>query len=195
MKHIFNKKLIAVTIISICSIQNVYSADTFDKTKLIDAAKQIGQSTDFETFEDTLASESNETPVFVDNSTTSTIKEEAEPKAMGVLPTDASYKNRLTLYGKQKLVIHNPGENLKRSIATLTKVLAESPVHLSEEPINMESEFAEPFMNDEVLVKPMPSSMVSESSEPISAQSKLKESVSHLKSLFAAKVIDNSSEN
>lgn len=193
MKYSLRKKSIATTIISICLMTNGYAADKFDKAQLVNAAKQIGQSSEFESFE---ASLEPETTSEAKTTKAKTIKVEPtadidkhqhKHKPMGVLQTEQSIRKRLALHGKQKLVIHDQGQKLQLSIEALTKVLATSTVNSEDEAISTKDKLAK-LSNADVVISPAPKEAKLKEPEHPPEPNKLKESVSQIKSLFAAKV-------
>jgi hypothetical protein len=197
MKHSLRKKLLATTIISICSVANAYAVDKLDKAQLVNAAKQIGQSSEFENFEASLEPE-NVSKAKITKAETIKIGPTADidkhkHKPMGVLPTEQSIRKRLALHGKQKLVIHDQGQKLQLSIEALTKVLATSSINSENEPISAKDKLSKSSDAD-VVINPAPKEEKLKESEHIPEPNKLKESVSQLKILFAAKVQTNDSK-
>jgi len=194
MKHSLRKKLIATTIISICSMANVYAADKLDKAQLVNAAKQIGQPSEFENFEASLEPKNiSEAKTIKAEPTADIDKHQHKHKPMGVLQTEQSIRKRLAPHGKQKLVIHDQGQKLQLSIEALTKVLATSSANVEDEPISAKDKLAKPS-NADVIISPASKEAKLKETEHIPTPNKLKESVSQLKSLFAAKVQSNNSK-
>jgi hypothetical protein len=184
MKHSIKEKVIAAVILSVCTAGNVYATDKFDKEQLVAAAKQIGQSADFEEFEATLEPKTIKDTVPVQ--TSSSIDPDA-PKthSMGALPVDKSSQKRLALYGKQKLVIHDQSQQLTLAIEGFTKVFPKKSVKLAEPPTHKENELVEPVQNNLVITSvPKTENLQNTTSEP--PPDKLKESISLFKSLFTA---------
>lgn len=173
MKHSIKEKMIAVVILSACTAGNVYAADKFDKEQLVAAAKQIGQSTDFEEFEAELDT-GNANDTTPDETSVSNTSEAPKTHSMGALPIDKSSQNRLALYGKQKLVIHDQSQELTLAIEGFTKVFPKKAVKL-----------AEPVQNN-LVITPVPKTenLQNTTSEP--PPDKLQESISFFKSLFTA---------
>lgn len=196
MQYLFIKNVIATTVFSICSVASVYAADNLDKAQLVEAAKQIGQSSEFEKFEASLKSEATseakttKAKIIKAEPTADIGKHQRKHKTMGVLQTEQSIRKRLALHGKQKLVIHDQGQKLQLSIEALTKVLATSSVNFEDEPISTKDELAKPS-NANVVVSPAPKETKLKEPEHILKPNKLKESVSQMNSLFAAKVQSN----
>jgi hypothetical protein len=184
MKHSIKEKMIAVVILSACTAGNVYAADKFDKEQLVAAAKQIGQSTDFEEFEAELDT-GNANDTTPDETSVSNTSEAPKTHSMGALPIDKSSQNRLALYGKQKLVIHDQSQELTLAIEGFTKVFPKKAVKLAEPPTPEENELVEPVQNN-LVITPVPKTenLQNTTSEP--PPDKLKESMSFFKSLFTA---------
>lgn len=184
MKKISRPIGVVVAIISLGIMGDVNAADDLNKDALINAAKQLGKSSPLDDLDALIKTDKVIAPTQV-KAELPKHTHDSPSRVKGVLPDELRKSNRLALYGKQTLVIHDESKHLKNSVLELTKALS----------VSRATPLAKPITSDNFDTKPV-SEYVGDVTNDISSDvknnqllkrdsNKLKASVSVLKSIFA----------
>lgn len=186
MQNISRTVGVAVTIISLGTMGNVNAADDLNKDALINAAKQLGHASESDDLDAMIKVDKIIAPTQA-NTEPPKQTHDSLSRVKGVLPDELRKSNRLALYGKQKLVIHDESKHLKNSVVELTQALSVSESRLLNTPVASD-DFDTQSMSihdDEVIND---TSLGEKNTQSLKHDhDKLKASVSALKRSFASK--------
>jgi hypothetical protein len=163
---------------------DVNAEDDLNKDALINAAKQLGKSSPLDDLDALIKTDKVIAPTQV-KAELPKQTDDSPSRVKGVLPDELRKSNRLALYGKQKLVIHDESKHLKNSVLGLTKALSVSRAMPLEKPITSDNFDTKPVSEYVGDVTNDISSDVRNNQLLKHGSDKLKVSVSELKSIFA----------
>lgn len=184
MKKISRPIGVVVAIISLGIMGDVNAEDYLNKDALINAAKQLGKSSQLDDLDALIKTDKVIAPTQV-KAELPKQTDDSPSRVKGVLPDELRKSNRLALYGKQTLVIHDESKHLKNSVLELTKALSVSRAMPSEKPITSDNFDTKPVSEYVGDVTNDISSDIKNNQLLKRGSDKLKVSVSELKSIFA----------
>lgn len=201
---IFTSCTLAIAITVALSSSQALASDKLNRQQLIDAAKQIGQTDDYEAFEAALVGDNTKAvepslaptdeATGAQSSAPISQEEASVPTStppLGLPPTEQAMRQRLSRYGKQKLIIDH--EQTKR-LQSAAKDVATMFTIVPERESGIDNTTGEPPLVEPT--PPVPATPPSAGSQapvktpsltgitPPNSQDSLAESVSALKALF-----------